>query len=351
MRVTDSPVTAFAASGMRILIVRTSALGDVVHALPVLRALRRQWPAARVGWVVEEGFAPLLDGHPDLDALIPVRSRAWRRRPLSARTLREVVRFVAALQSFAADVVLDLMGNHKAGFIAALTLAERRIGLGRRHRREPSSALWLNEQVEPLGPHAVERALSMLPAVGVAADPVDFGGSQLPAALDREADTAPYAVVLPGAGWANKRYPPAWWGEVAARLVAGGGPRCRVAYGPGEEPLGTEVVAAAGGAADLEPPAGLPELVALLRNARLVLGGDTGPLHLAHALGTPVLCLLGPTDPARNGPYDAAADALWKELPCSFCHRRFDDTKACLLELPPATVAARALDRLARASS
>ena len=114
---------------MRVLIVRTSALGDVVHALPVLTALRRQLPEARIGWVVEEGMAPLLAGHPDLDELFVVRLRQWRK--VSRRGLAELGGFVSELRRFAADVALDLMGNHKAGAISRLSGARTRIGFAR----------------------------------------------------------------------------------------------------------------------------------------------------------------------------------------------------------------------------
>jgi heptosyltransferase-1 len=161
-------------------------------------------------------------------------------------------------------------------------------------------------------------------------------------------DGAPFAVLHPGAGWGNKVYPPARWGAVARRLERAAGVPTAVAVAPGEEALGAAVAAAASGAARPVAAPDLPTLGALLRRARLVLGGDTGPLHLAHALGTPVLCLLGPTDPERNGPYRAPASALWRRLPCSFCYKRFGEAKACLLALAPEAVAERALALLAR---
>ena len=334
-------------TGERILLLRTSALGDVVHCLPVLRALRRSRPGARIGWVVEAPIAPLLAGHPDLDELLVVRLRAWRRRPFASATLREVGDFLAALDRFAPDLVLDLMGNHKAGVIAALTLADRRIGAARRFRREPSSALWLSEGVAPRGVHAVDCALSLLDALGVPPGPADFGGGfLLPAVPEAVGERLarhpePFVLLHPGAGWGNKRYPPAGWGEVARRLRSQG-VATWVGVAPGEEELAGAVVAAASGAAVAVPAPDLASLAALSRGARLVLGGDSGPLHLAHALGAPVLMLLGPTDPETNGPYGAPDRALWHRLPCSFCHRRFAETKACLLEIPPARVAARA---------
>jgi heptosyltransferase-1 len=340
---------------VRVLLVRTSSLGDVVHCLPVLTALKRHRPQARIGWVVEEAIQPLLAGHPDLDQVVAVRSRSWRRRPLAPATAREVGAFLEALDRFAPDVVLDLMGNHKAGVIAALTQADRRLGLAWRHRREPSSAVWISDPVTlPAGPppHAVDRALALLGPLGVPPAPVDFGGERLLREVPRAADDflaarpGPGILIHPGAAWGSKRYPPERWGEVARRLRAAVGPPLWIAAGPGEQALADAVGAASDGAAEAVAAPSLAFLAALLRHSRLVLGGDTGPVHLAHALGVPVLCLMGPTDPARHGPYGDPEAALWRRLPCSFCYRRYDETKACLLEIPVRAVVERALARL-----
>lgn len=338
---------------MRILIVRTSALGDVVHALPVLTALRRHLPAARLGWVVEEGMAPVLAGHPDLDELLVVRLRRWRR--LSVRGLGELRGFLAALDRFAPEVVLDLMGNHKAGAISALTLADRRIGAARRYRREPSSAVWISQPVVPRGIHAVDRMLSLLDALGLPPEPADFGAEKLfregPEAARTllAAHPEPFVLLHPGAGWANKRYPADWWGKAARLLQARIGLPTWVAAARGEETLAAAVETAGAGAVRTVPAPDLPTLAALIRRARLMLGGDTGPVHLAHALGTPVLMLMGPTDPERHGPYAAPEHVLFKRLLCSFCYQRLEEAKACLLEIPPHRVAERAAELLAPA--
>jgi heptosyltransferase I len=351
---------------VNLLLIRTSALGDIVHTLPVLMALRQALPEARIGWVVEEAFAPLLAGHPALDEVIPVGLRPWRRSLLAGSTRRAACAAVRRLRSFRPDVAVELMGNHKGAFLARLSGAPRRLGAARRQRREPSSTLWLNESVEMEGLHAVDRALSLVrpllrsrqagatPAAPEGQDdPIaSFGGALLPAASDDEiraavgAHAMPRILIQPGAGWGNKRYPPEAWGEVARRLDAATGSKPGVLAAPGEEHLAARVVAAGAGSARILPAAGIPLLVGLLRQGSLVLGGDTGPLHLAHALGTSVLMVMGPTDPERHGPYRAPSAAVAHRLPCSFCYKRYSETKACLLEIPPHEVAAAALSLL-----
>lgn len=333
----------------RILLIRTSALGDVVHCLPTLGALTREHPQASLAWVVEAPFAPVLSGHPALDRVIRVRLREWRDRPFRPRTLKEIGRFLREMRSFRPDVALDLMGNHKAGVVARLSGARWRVGARRSDRREPSSALWINRAVGLRGDHVVERTATLLRALGLrdpelGFDPSAIGETDEPEAGPKAA-SAPI-LVQPGAGWANKEYPPERWGRIAATIAAETDRPVGVLAGPGEVPLADRVVSSSGGRARRLSPRGIEELIATLRRARLVLGGDTGPVHLAHALGVPVLALHGPTSPNRHGPWRARERALWKKLPCSFCYRRFDGVKACLLEIPPDTVARRALEIL-----
>lgn len=330
-------------SATSILIVRTSALGDVVHALPVLAALRRHRPAARLGWVVDEAFAPLLAGHALLDEVVAVPLRRWRRS--SRGRARELGRFLRRLRAFRAELAIDLMGNHKGALLALASGAPRRLGARRRDRREPSSALWLNER-RPVPPgHAVERGLALLDALGLPAEPADFAPAALACGRDEIAPRG-HVFLHPGAAWGNKRYPPEAWGEVAERVASATGLTVRVGAAPGEESLAAAVVAASRGAAEMHAAPTLGALAAALRGARLVLAGDTGAVHLAHALGVPVLAVHGPTDPALHGPWGAPERALFRRLPCSFCHVRMDEPKACLLGVEPALVASRALAAL-----
>ncbi len=334
---------------MRVLLVRTSALGDVVHALPVLSAVRRSWPRARVAWVVDEAFAPLLEGHADLDLVLTAPLRRARRRGARFAGARDVARFLVRLRGFRADVALELMGNHKGGVIARLSGAPRRLGLVGPARRERSSAIWVNERVAADARHAVDRGLALAAALGAPPAPVDFAPERLACGRGQEAG-GDYAFIHPGAAWGNKRYPPAAWGEAARALAAASGLAVRVGAAPGEEALADAVVAASGGAATRLDAPSLGALAGALRGARLVLAGDTGAAHLARALGRPLVALHGPTDPERHGPYGAADAALAVRLPCSFCHRRMDEAKPCLLAITPAAVVARALATLEAAA-
>ncbi|HEX6201719.1 MAG TPA: glycosyltransferase family 9 protein [Thermoanaerobaculia bacterium] len=352
----------------RLLLVRTSALGDVVHALPVATALRRHRPAAEIAWVVEAAIAPLLAGHPAVDRVIPLELRAWRRAPLSRPARRGLAALRRAVRDFRPDVALDLMGNHKGALLARLSGAPRVVGLARRDRREPSSALWIGEPVplpapappagrpsgplaaalaggEPAPAHAVDRALALAAALGAPTSPVDLGGDGLFPALPR--GPRRHLVIHAGAGWGNKRWPAERWAAAARRLAAATGLPLRAPVGPGEAALVAELAAAAGGAVEPVPAPDLPSLAAELLAARLVLAGDTGPLHLAHSLGVPVLAVLGPTDPRRHGPYAALDRAVWQTLPCSFCYKRFAETKACLWAVDVESVVERALALLA----
>jgi len=326
----------------RILLVRTSALGDIVQALPVLSALRRRFPTATIGWVVDESFATLLEGHGLLDELLVVPLRRWRRS--SAGRAREVARFVRRLRSFRAEIALDLMGNHKGALLARASGAPRRIGLSRRDRREPVSAWWLTELCAAEAPHAVERMLAVARRLEIDGR-VDFAPDQLRCGAS-EVPGGAYVYLHPGAAWGNKRYPAGRWGKVAAIVARESGFEVRVGAGPGEEKLADAVVAASGEGVLRHDAPTLAALAGVVRGAHLVLASDTGAAHLAGALDRPILTVHGPTDPARHGVWGQSEWCLHRSLPCSFCHRRMEDAKPCLLGVDPAAIAEAALRRL-----
>ncbi|MEM1178943.1 MAG: glycosyltransferase family 9 protein [Acidobacteriota bacterium] len=336
---------------MRILLVRTSAMGDVVHTLPVLMALRQSLPKAKIAWVVESVWSRVLAGHPDIDQLIRVRTKAWR-KTWRGGARREIRDAVEAMRAFQADVALDLMGNWKGAALARFSQAKRIVGAGSADRREGSSVMLLPETISARGIHAVDRSLSLLGALSIVPGRPNFGPDRLLAQPPPEADALlaeadrPLVLILTGAGWANKTWPMARWAEVAKALDARGY-AVWLPTAPGEESMAAEVEALSGGCARPVDATDFQLFAALVRRARLVLGGDTGPLHLAHALDAPVLCLIGPTEPDRNGPYGAPDRVVFHRLPCSGCYKRFDGPRACILGLTPRHVIDRSLAMLA----
>ena len=315
---------------MRILIVRLSSMGDVVHALPLAR--NAALSGAQVGWVVEPPFAGLLEGDADVGRVLLADTRGWRRRPFAAATRREIGRLAAEARAFAPDFVLDPQGLFKSAVIARLARAAV-IGFSARARREPLSALLGNVSVEPdpAARHVVDRNLALLAPAGIpirerAPDARHLLRPPRPAADAFVATLPPvYAVLHPGAARPEKT-----WGEERfarlAQALAARGIASVVSWGPGDETRADRLVALA--PETRRPPlldfAGLARLCA---RARLFVGGDTGPLHLADAVGTPTLALFGPTDPESNGPYR---------------HRR--GVVAGMAEASDATVLGRALE-------
>lgn len=298
-----------------IAIVKLSALGDVVHATPVAEALAEAFPAARLTWVVERRAAALLRDHPRLADIITLDTRAWRRvRSPSAtvalaRTLRELRERLRAARF---DVALDLQGLLKSGVVTAATGAPLRIGFAAGFRRERLGGLFINRRVTPPSSarHVVDQYLALLAPLGVTAPRVVFRLPAREAAEGRvdeffaETGLKPHGrlvVLNPGAGKAAKRWPVERFADLATRLGRDANARVLVLWGPGEQTVAQAIAAAPG--AVLAPPTDLDTLIAVVRRASIVVAADTGPLHVAAAVGVPCVGLYGPTLAVRNGPY------------------------------------------------
>jgi len=292
---------------MRLLITRLSALGDVIHALPL--AANARAAGATVGWVVERVFAGALEGNPNCDRIIPADTRGWRRHPFSPATWRGLAALRAQLSGFAPDLTVDAQGLWKSAVVARAAGAPV-VGFAAASRREPASAILCGIPVTP-GPgarHVVDRNLALLAAAGIPVPERAPDARYLLARPSPDADAflatlpRPFAVFHPGAGRADK----AWGEERFAALATALRERRRltpvISWGPGDANRAARLTALVPGAsrAPLLDVAGLARLCAA---AHLFAAGDTGPLHLADALGTPTLALFGPTDPERNGPY------------------------------------------------
>ncbi len=289
---------------MRVLITRLSAMGDVVHAWPLVDALRRVVPGVEVAWVVEQHLLPLVAGLPGVTTAIPVATRGWRRAPLSESTRQGIRSARAQIAAFAPEHALDPQGLAKSAVWARLAGVPHRIGFSRPARRERLAGLFYTTVVTPPAHlrHVVDLNLALLTALGVVPEYGAWPDATFLRAPVATGDVSgdDTIALLPGSGRAGKTWGWRQFAELARRLAAAGS-RPLVVWGPGEGDLAARVAAAAGGAAAVAPPTSLPDLCRLLDRCRAVVGGDTGPVHLAAALGTPTLAIHIATDPDRNG--------------------------------------------------
>ncbi|MCC7035031.1 MAG: lipopolysaccharide heptosyltransferase I [Acidobacteria bacterium] len=315
---------------LRILIVRLSALGDIVHALPVLSALGRQDPEAEIDWLVEEAYAPVLSLARGLRQRVVVRARAVP--PPGGGTSFSGgpghLRALAFLRRQHYDVALDLQGLIKSAVWARLSGARRVVGFARGHLREPQAAWFYTETVTPPAtPHILQKNLAVAAHLGAAVSPVTMPldpGTRpdLQRQVEAAVGGARYAVLNPGAAWPNKRWPPARFSALASVLRQRHGLVSLVTWGPAERELSEGIVQASGGAAVLAPPTDIADLAALMLGAALVVAGDTGPLHIAAAMGAPIVGLYGPTWPERNGPWNPRDEVISRAARCQCHHKR-----------------------------
>jgi lipopolysaccharide heptosyltransferase I len=315
----------------RILIVRLSALGDIIHALPVLFAIKRELPSVSVDWLVEDSYASVLALVPELDRRIIVRAK-------SPGGVDEAIRFgggglgylraVSFLRAQRYDAALDLQGLIKSAVWARLSGAKRVIGFKRGYLREPQAVRFYSETVmPPQSGHVIDKNLSVLSALNVPDSPMTIrlqaaAAPDVVAAIAAAGGPCKFIVLNPGAAWPNKRWPADRFGAVAAALFRRTRLRSLITWGPSERELAESVVASSGGAAKLAPATSVADLAVLLRDAAVVVSGDTGPLHIAAAMGTPLVGLYGPTWPERNGPWDPRDYVLSRADTCVCHHKR-----------------------------
>jgi heptosyltransferase-1 len=313
----------------RVLIVRLSAMGDVIHTLPAVHALREAFPQAHIGWLIEERWAELLctpgssrrgvrsAARPLVDEVHAVNLKAWEKSPFSVSTLQQAATVWNDVRAGRYDAAVDLQGAMRSALLARLSGA--RVVYGAAEPRESPACLWYTRKVVTRGRHVVEQNLSVAQAlVGQPrkASSLDISRDfpcdpQAEAHIERrlvELGIDEFAILNPGAGWGAKRWPAERYGEVAHKL-ADLGIGAILNCGPSEDDLVRAAEAASGGAARAMSCT-ITELIALTRRARLFIGGDTGPLHLAAALRVPVVGIYGPTDPARNGPFGTRSVVL-----------------------------------------
>ena len=305
--------------------MRLSAMGDVIHTLPAAQALRDAFPNAMIGWLIEERWAELLCApgtprrgprsaqRPLVDWVHTVNLTGWRKSLFSIPTVQQIAKAWNDVRAAHYEIAVDLQGAIRSAILARWSGA--RVVYGAAEPRESPASLWYTRPVIARGAHVIEQNLSI--AESVTQEKMQSPLVRLPrdAAAERRieahlaaASIRDFAILNPGAGWGAKRWPAQRYGEVA-KVLAADGLRSILNCGPGEENLAREAEAASEGAAKAMQ-CSISELIALTRRARLFIGGDTGPMHLAAALRVPVVAIFGPTDPARNGPYSTRSVVL-----------------------------------------
>jgi heptosyltransferase-1 len=327
-----------------ILIVRLGSLGDIVHALPAAAALRRAAPRARIDWLVDAQHRELLDLVPVIDEVVVLR----------APTLAGWLEITRVLRARNYDAAVDLQGLLKSAVLARASGARRVLGFSIWHLRERTARPFYSETAAPdATEHVVHKNLALVAALDAPTDRLEFPltAHESPALgeVRRAVSGAAFALINPGAAWPNKRWPPDRFGALAATLRHRFGLIPVVLWGPGEEALARAVVDGSSGTAVVAPRTTISDLVELARAASLMVSGDTGPIHIAAAVATPVVGLYGPTSPARNGPWSPADICLTRFDRCE-CHykRRCTARAWCLEDITLAEVEGAVERRLGR---
>jgi len=345
-------------SPRRLLIVRLGAMGDIIHTLPAAVALRNALPDTNLGWLVEERWAELLCAlseprsgprsarRPGVDKIHTVNTRTWRKSPFSIQTWEQIAAGLSELRAPQYEVAVDFQGALRSALLARWSGAPVIYGFAQ--PRENVASMFYSRQVIARGRHIVQQNLSL--AEDIVRHPLQLERAEFPQDAGTntgpQSDT-PFALMNPGAGWGAKQWPAERYGEVA-RELAKDGLRTLINCGPGEDNVVRAVEQASGGTAQ-RIACSITELIALTRRARLLIGGDTGPMHLAAALQIPVVAIFGPTDPARNGPFGTRSIVLRSpSSQTSHSHRMQPDQGLLTITSAEVVAAARELLRSSR---
>jgi heptosyltransferase I len=327
---------------MNILVVRLGALGDIVHAVPAVAAIRRAHPGARIDWLVERKHRAMVHLVTAIDRTIELERPsvdAW------IATTRE-------LRASAYDVAIDFQGLLKSAVLARASGAARVVGFSIWHLREKTARPFYSTSAAVDAAHVIHKNLRLLRVLGIDDQTISFPiaevGSPALDELRARLDGRPFALINAGAAWPNKRWPADRFGELATFLREASGLAPVVVWAPGEEALVEAVIAASGDAAIAAQATAVGDLVALSRAAALVVSGDTGPLHIAAAVGAPTVSIFGPTDPDRNGPWSVEDVSVSRFDQCR-CHydRACHASRWCLEDVTVAEVCAAVQQRLA----
>ncbi len=313
----------------RILIVKPSALGDIVHTLPVLHLLRKRFKTAEISWLVVPAFASLLEGHRLLDHVLLFERRRFANLWRDASAAKGLMSFAMSLRKQQFDLVIDLQGLLRSGWISWQTRAPVRVGFA--YAREGATTFYTHVvQTRTHEQHAIERYLDVCEALGCGRGPVvfdfDLPDSAKSSVTEMTANCGDYAVLLPGTNWATKRWPAERFEGLIAPLRARFGLSTIIAGGNDVRDMGRSW----NGALNLSGKTDLKQLVALIDRAKLVIANDSGPMHIASALHRPLVTIFGPTNPIRTGPYERLETVARLDIACSPCYSRKCSHCSCM---------------------
>ena len=318
----------------KILIVKPSSLGDVVHSLPFLNSLKTCLPHAKIHWVIAKGLEGLLEGHPMIDRLVIIHKDMWKKLTNARDTMKEITSLLKELKKEKYDLVVDLQGLLRSGIITKATGAPLRAGF--REAREGSRFFYTHKVEGGRNIHAVDRYLKVAAFLGCDTKDVRFPLPSQPLSSFNHSLTAEdYAVLIPGARWRTKIWPAEKFGELASRL-----PIKTLIAGTKSEIGAAETIASLskGKSVSLAGKTILKELVEIIRHAQFVVSNDSGPMHIAAALSIPVFALFGPTDPKRTGPYGEGHTIIRENVSCAPCFKKTCKDMKCMNDLSSETV-------------
>ena len=314
----------------KILVIKPSSLGDIVHSLPFLNALRDSFPKAEIHWIIAKGLEGLLEGHPMINRLWIINKDDWKRIKGVRTTIKELRSLFKSLKAERYDIVIDLQGLLRSGILAKATGAPVRIGF--KEAREGSRIFYTHTVKADRDVHAVDKYLEMAKFLGCDTSEVKFPfplsfasfaagepvrGGQLSPLSFQLPDK--YAVIVPGARWETKRWSPERFGQLASMMHV----KSIVVGGESDIDIADIVVRNSGSnAVSIVGRTSLKELIEIMRNARFVVTNDSGPMHIAAALNVPVFAIFGPTNPLRTGPYGKPHVVIRRELECSPCYKK-----------------------------
>lgn len=325
---------------MKILAVRLGSMGDVIHTLPAVALLKHGFPRADVTWAIESHWAPLLDGNPSVDCVLPLPISRWRKNLLGRETRSEFRRVRRQLREAHFDLAVDFQGLIKSAVVTFFSRADRVLGFDRRELREPLAATFYSNRVYTGAGHVVEKCLRLASAAGAQmadardAAPIFFLPQGTPEPLLPPGD---FVLTSPSAGWISKQWPAEHYVALGERIWR----ECQIPLvvdcAPGDLETARSIVGRAQPGSCVLHPSSLAGLIAATRRARAVIGVDSGPLHLAAALRKPGVALFGPTDPARNGPFGGSLKVL-RQPHARTTYKRDDQIDPAMTSIHPEEV-------------